>query len=318
MDDLNDLSARFILVVDKQPSFIDYQVASLLGGRLETISALGQAGAISLFDTAPAPSLLELGSVEDVKKCAQQLKKLDVGELEQRVGAGLAITTTVSRTYTRGLEKAVSDLGGRVVLARKGAKDKTNPAQTMLAELNLKSEVKQFLLDYAGVSYELITPILSSLSKLPRDKQIRLSVESVDARLPKPPGALEPWEVEGPLLKGNVFDTISTYRRIRLHNHHLVVLAILKGKLQRAFRVSALLDGGVRKLPDIAEALGEPNNYPLRLSYDLARRLDTDTLAKALQTVLEAEKDCKGASRVAHDVVMETMLVELAGLLGGR
>lgn len=60
--------------------------------------------------------------------------------------------------------------------------------------------------------------------------QPKVSVEDIALRMPLPPGSIPPWEIEKPLMDGDVTEAITTWRRISQNSHPLLLLASLMKK----------------------------------------------------------------------------------------
>lgn len=311
---------RIALIIDKSPSYLSYQVGEVLkswGMEKESpdrVSSLSAVGVESLFDGVPC-ALMEITDLESWKKLSAAAEKLYADSPDDfiaKVEHGLIITTTVSRASTKKLEALVSTMSGDVITAKANAKDNTNVTGKLLRNLSIPRQVENFLVEFAAEDYDSILSVVASISTLPPQHQKRLTVDDVIIRLPSSPGSTPPWEIEKPLMKGDVPGTIEMYRRITNRSHGLVVLSIIKNKFTLSWRVAALLavDSKMTSAA-IAAALDVPNNYPLKLAIGTATRCGVETLTNVLTTVLAAESDVKGGSSAASGAVMENMLVKV-------
>lgn len=313
---------KLALIIDKSQSYTDFQKERILKEwnvnpfELKKITSLSEAGGSTLFGKPPT-ALLTLSDLNEVKDFVEVLTKAKTaGTVEGSVGEGLLIMSPVARTSTKKLEALVEALGGEVVIAKASAKDKMTTGEKLINDLNFTREVKEYILSYVGDDYEALIPIARSLSDLPKESHSRISVEDIYIRLPKAPGAVPPWEIEKPLFAGNLSKTIEIFRRVHQNSDLLVVLFVLKNKMTLAYRAGAILDATPRTSSAvIAEALGVPDNYPLKLAMGYHSKYGIDKLEKLAMLLAETERKVKGGSGTPGDVTMEMMLVEFQQIL---
>lgn len=249
---------------------------------------------------------MSLTEVEQVKSLVSDLDAIvKDGSLADRMSAGLVIMCSVNRNSTKKLESLVTRNGGRVTTTKETSKDRSPAALRMLKSLSIPSDVKSFLVDYAGDDYSLIIPLIEELGSVSPRQQRLVTLDKIELRLAKSAGSLTPWQIEKPLLKDNDPDeTIKVFRRIVKHSHPLLVLRVLKNKMHLAYRVSALIDSGITDLGQIADCLGVANNYPLRLAHDFAKEFGMSQCQWILEQVVDAESKALGAS--SADPVIHT------------
>lgn len=310
---------RIVFVADESLAYTTFERDRVLAEwkteRSETriITKLDEAGVASLFGDAPV-SVLTFDTKEEIKEAAERLKAADKGELTRYSTPGLIMLTNVSRVSTKTIEKLVDSLGGEVILS-KASGSKESPARKLVDELMLSREAKEFLKDYAGDDYGSILGLVKTLGALSAKQQQSVSIDDLLVRMPSPPGAIPPWEIEPAVLSGNVTKAITLYRRVSQTSHLLVVLAILKNKFKLVFKVASLLaNKPSTQLAEIATSLSAPNNYPLRLSYDTAKRLGLPRATRILELMVETERRVKGGSSGNPHIHMESMLVQVAAI----
>lgn len=315
------MAVNIALIIDKAEAYVNFQKVKLLEdwgyehADTKSISDVQEAGAASLFGDAPV-SLITFQEKEDVQAAFEKLSKASEETLTRYGTPGLIMMTAVDRRSTAKLEKLVKSMGGVLVLAKEKSSDKTPVAKTLLNDLNLNREVKEFLADHAGDDYTSILGLIRTLSELSPAQQRNLSILDVAMRLPTPPGGVPPWEIERPLLAGNLTETIKIYRRISSTSHLLVPLKILSNKFKTSWKVSSILSVQPNtSQADLALALGVPNNYGLKLAMDQAKRYGEKKLQKILSDIAESEAMVKGASSANSDVIMEILLTKIHNTL---
>lgn len=306
------------LVADKSEAYVAFERDRILErwgfqwSDARHITQISEAGVASLFGDPPV-SILSLEDKEQVRVTAEKLKTSSDDEKKRWAKPGLIILTSVDRTSTKTLEKLVGEAGGQVVLAKESSKDKTSPAERLINELSLSREAREFLKDFAGDNFTSILSLLKNLGGLKPEQQTRITVEDLIVRLPQAPGSIPPWEIEPAILRGDTTKAIELYRRVAKTSHFLIVLAILKNKFHLVFRVAALLDEQPRaSLEQIATMLKVPNNYPLKLATETAKRFKTPKALQCLEIIAVTEGKVKGGSSGDPHVAMETMIARLS------
>ena len=314
-----DNELRLVLLLDKSEPWLNYtrkQVLSSWGvdsdDDVTVAENLSVVGTPDLFGDIPICTM-SLTEVEQVKSLVSDLEALAKdSSLVDRMSAGLVIMCSVNRNSTKKLESLVSCSGGRVVTTKKTSKDRSPAALRMLKSLSIPSDVKSFLVDYAGDDYSLIIPLIEELVSVSPRQQRLVTLDKIELRLAKSAGSLTPWQIEKPLLKDNNPDeTIKVFRRIIKHSHPLLVLRVLKNKMHLAYHVSALMSSGITDLQEIADCLGVSNNYPLRLAHDFANEFGISQCQWILEQVVNTESKAMGASSADPVVHTEMMLARV-------
>jgi len=310
---------KLALIIDKSESYIGFEKTNVLKSwgieesEVENTESFSRVGEETIFGDS-MPAAMSVNSLDQWKKLTSDIEKsVQEGVLETKVSQGLVITTTLARNSTKKAEEIIKKAGGKVILAKESAKDKTNVSSKMVSQLKLSKPVKDFLVEYAADDYELLVSIVQTMSEIPPEAQSRVSIEDLYIRLPKPPGAVPPWEIEKPLLKGDTVKTIELFRRITSHTHVLVVLSLLKTKFTLSWRIASLIaDNPKISESQAAERLGVAKNYPFKLAYENAKRTGFDKISNVLTIVINAEANLKGGSSANNDVVMEIALMKIA------
>ena len=228
---------KITLVIDKSQSYLDFQKSETLNSwgttvdEVQYVDNLGKVGEVSLFGDPP-PSVMVITEIDKIKTLVTAIEKAEEEDtFKSRLISGLVILTTVARVSTKKLEAAIIRNSGNIVFAKANSKDKSNIAEKLMADLYVRNDVKKFIVDYAGDDYESIIAVVKNLSTLPRKAQQMVNIEDMYIRMPQAPGSVPPWDIEKPLMSGNVEETIKIFRRIIKHSHYLVVLSILKNKI---------------------------------------------------------------------------------------
>lgn len=313
------MALKLAFIADKSEAFIAFQRDKIFktwgvsSSDTQRVDRALYAGGASLFGDPPT-AVLVLADTDSIKQAVEDIEALKAqGELEEQLLSGLLMTTTVARTSTKKLEKLVESLRGEVIFAK--AEKGETVSSKLVNELKLNRSAKEFLISYVGTDYEAALPLIKTLSRLTPEQQYRVTEEDIYMRMPQAPGAVPPWELEGPLLKGDLSLTLDIYRRVAASSHLLVVLKVLNNKFQLAYRVAALQELNPRiSQAELAEALGVPNNYGLKLAMGNGKKFGYSRMEKAVEVLAETEFRVKGGWAADPDATMELMLVRLGQL----
>lgn len=311
---------KIALIIDKSRPYLDFQRDKILSDwkidEYELVKSFSEVGEATIFGIPPTSEMF-IEDTNGIKKLLNDLEQASSnGTLNSRLEQGLVVKTTVARVSTKKLESFIKDNGGIVVFAKENAKDKTKVSDKMLSQTGLNNKVKDFLSDYIGDDYETLITILRSIDVLSHKQQYALQVDDMFIRLPQPPGAIPPWEIEKPIMAGDANKTIEMYRRITQHSHYLVIVSILKNKLQLAWKIASLMSVQPNmSMANLANALNTPNNYPFKLSYNTAKDFGQKNLESCLKILLEAESNVKGNSNADGNVIIEIALMNIVSKL---
>lgn len=305
------------LILDKSVPYLDFQKNMILeqwGKPLEETEVFDNFSAIgetTIFGDAPT-AIVYLSDVDKTKKMVSFLQDYEKDTLHD----GLIICCSVARNSTKKLEAEISRLHGTIHTAKENSKDKTNIAEKMLDSLSISRDIKQFLISYAGDDYDTLIPLIKTISKTSDRQQSRMTLEDMLIRIPHSPGSIPPWEIEKPLWNMNSNDTIETYRRIIHHAHYLVVVSILKNKIVSMWKIASLLDIEPRlSIQDVSNKLHTPNNYPLKISYDKAKKIGYEKLQNIVEIIALLESQLKGGSQAEADILVELTLIKIINIL---
>ena len=309
---------KLALILDKSSAFRDFQRASILkqwqsDTDVQRVNSLDEVGQETIFGNPPT-AVMELDDIITVKKLVKDLESYSSkNELNHKLRYGLVLVSGANRNSTKKLEQIVNHLGGCVILAKESSKDKLSVTTKLLSNLSLGRSEKRFLEDYVADDYDSLFSLLRSLETLTPKQQSMITVSDLMIRLPQPPGSIPPWEIEKPLMQGDVPETISVYRRIILHSHPLVVLSVLRNKIQLMWRIAVLEHfHGITDRTQLSAALSVSNSYALKLAQNMSRQLGLSICQKLTELIAQAETDLKGGSQADNSVTMELLLVQIA------
>ena len=312
---------KLALVIDKSVAFLSFQKERILESwaadptATKKVERVSQAGGGTLFGGG-VTSLVEFTEADQLRQAVEELEAAEAnGSLSQRIGEGLLITATVPRTSTKKAEALIDRLGGTVITTAADKKDKTTVAERLLRELNLSREARGFLLSYVGDDYEAVLPLVKTLSQLTPEQQARVTEEDLYVRMPQPPGAVAPWEIEKPLMAGDLTTTVDVFRRVSQHSHFLVVLKILNNKFQASYRVAALLEQHPRMGDSELAAVTGVNPRTMWLHKNNQKRLGLERLQRIVEILAHTEMQVKGGSAANGAALMESTLVRMSEIL---
>lgn len=309
---------KLALILDKSSAFRDFQRASILKQwqsdfDVQRVNSLDEVGQETIFGNPPT-AVMELDDISTVKKLVKDLESYSsTKELNHKLRYGLVLVSGANRNSTKKLEQIVNYLGGCVIMAKESSKDKSSVTTKLLSTLSLGRDEKRFLEDYVADDYDSLLSLLRSLETLTPKQQSMITVADLMIRLPQPPGSIPPWEIEKPLMQGDVSKTIAVYRRVILHSHPLVVLSVLRNKIQLMWRIAVLERyHSITNREQLSTVLSVSNSYALKLAQNMSRQLGLGVCQKLTELIAQAETDLKGGSQADNSVTMELLLVKIA------
>jgi DNA polymerase-3 subunit delta len=130
-------------------------------------------------------------------------------------------------------------------------------------------------------------------------------------------GSVPPWELTDAIDKGDVAGSIQRLQRMVSGDRHpLQLMATLQTHYERILR----LDGsGAGTEQEAADLLGmKGSTFPAKKALATSRRLGSESTARAIMLLAEADADLRGASGWPAELVMEVLVGRLARLSGRR
>lgn len=308
------------VIVDSSDAWINDQVSRVFEKEnkegaysKEYIESLSLIGQDNLFGV-PVINVISLKDVNSVKSFVSEWESLSTEQKSDIAESTLIVATNANRNSTRKLE-GIGNKFGEVILSKQNSKDKTSPALKMLEETNLSKSVKDYILGRVGDDYDQAIPVIRNIEKVPPEMQKKIQIEDIALRMPLPPGAVPPWEIEKHILSGDTGKAIEVSRRINDHSHPLVMVSIMKNKYSLMLKIAAILksEGNINK-SIVASKLDTPDNYPFKLAYDAAKRLGFDKIAKASTVLHDTEESLKGGSKSPAEEIVDVAIVELCNI----
>lgn len=307
---------RLALIVDKSHAYINFQKDSVRQSwdmndvDIRHVTHVEQAGGTTLFGNSPQAHVW-LKDGDAVNDANQALQWHDGDSFQQKFPSGVVLMSDVSQSKTKTLTKTVEKLGG-VVYATPSS-DKMKLPERLVRSTHVNADARDFLVDYVGEEYDTLIPLIRSIMTLDSRQQHRLTVEQLSNRLPQPPGSVPPWEIEKPLFAGDTAKALDILHRVSKNSsRYLIVLKILRNKVNLLFRVAALLsDDASLTQQDIAHTLDEANNYGLKLAMQRARSMGLDKTAELARLTSHYNTQICGGSPVCGTLLMEAMIIDI-------
>ncbi|MDA8379441.1 MAG: DNA polymerase III subunit delta [Actinomycetota bacterium] len=127
-------------------------------------------------------------------------------------------------------------------------------------------------------------------------------------------GEVAPWVLTDAVDKGETAAAVAFAARMVDAGgmHALQVIAILHRHFESMLRLDGLTIAGAQ---EAAEALGVRSAFVAGKALEQSRRLGSDRVAQAITLLARADLDCKGASALAPDVVIEVLVARLSQLV---
>jgi len=277
---------RLHLIVNSSRSYLSYlrdekfREWELSKVEPRSVESLSQANMVNMFG-ASGPAKIELGDKAAVDRLLRELDAIEPGAVERKLKQPVVISTTVPIPSTKKLQTRIIELGGTVDSRNKT--EQKSMGGELFQGLKLRSDVKDFLLDWAGQEPESLIGVIRFLRGLSAEKQARVSIETVLMQLSQEGGELSPFEIEGPILKGNTAEAISIARRVAM----APAASMLFTKLQTLYKAARLMEIEPRitpeQLTDTLGLVGRTVNY-IRPT---AKRIGSDRLKEMVDIAME-------------------------------
>lgn len=256
---------------------------------------------------------LTLDSQDDVKRMVSVLKDAEKQGSYDFIGDGfIIIVRKITRRGTKALENAVQRAGGELLVS--SAKDAVSTVSTMLAELHLQQEVKDFLQDHVGNSVEKLIPIMRTVHHLPPRAQGYVSLEDMLIRVSPSAGEIEPWGLEKAIMAGNTAESIRLLRRIVATSSPMFPLHILKSSLSVLHQVKCMVAVGVDDGKEVSSSLGISANQASYIIRYKAKKVSMQQTIQAVELVAYYESKMKGGEAIDPMMNMEVLVARLSRL----
>lgn len=311
---------KLVFIADKSESYINFQKKLILdewkvsNQDIKIIESLSSAGGMTLFGNSDV-SLFDVKTSEQLAQLVTDFQKFLKDEtIDSKVGVGLIITTMIPRTSTKKIEKFIKDYGGEVLVTASNEKDSLS--SKIIGSLNLNKETKDFVISYVGDDYESCISLARSIREIPKEHQSKITSEDIYLRMPQSEGGVPPWELEPFIFKGDYTGVIKTFRRISQNSHFLVPIAFLKNKFNLMYKVASILEfNSAAGTEYLSKKLGVPNNYPLRLALQNAKKIGLNNIKKSFEEIVRTETKVKGYSAADSLAEVEIMLINITDIV---
>lgn len=283
---------RLHLIVNSSRSYLSYlrdeklREWGLTGQDLRSVESIAQANMVNMFG-ASGPAKIELQDKAGLDKLLRELEAIDESAAEKKLKQAVVISTTIPINSTKKLQSRISELGGTVDARSKT--EQSSMGTDLFSGLKIKSEVKSFLLDWAGQEPESLIGIIRFLRGLSAEKQARVTLDTVLMQLSKESGELSPFGLEDPILKGRTAEAIAVARRAPM----APASSLLFSKLQTLYKAARLMEIEpsitADELTDSLGLRGRTVNY-IRPT---AKRIGSEKLKQMVDIALEFDTDRK-------------------------
>ena len=115
------------------------------------------------------------------------------------------------------------------------------------------------------------------------------------------------WRLTEAVASGSIDESLRRLRDLLVHNHPLVLLAVIENDLRRRALAAAAPD--IRTFADWIGA--RPDAFPTKKSWEAGRRVDEGGLTKALDAVRRADRVLKTMPEETHRVTLERLTAAL-------
>lgn len=235
---------------------------------------------VNMFGSS-GPAKIELADKAAVDKLLRELDGIDASVAPAKLKQAVVISTAVPIPSTKKLQTRVLELGGTVDARNKA--DQKSMGSELFVGLKIRSDVKEFLQDWAGQEPESLIGVIRFLRGLSSDKQGRVSIDTVLMQLAGESGELSPFDIEAPILRGNAAEAIAISRRVAM----APAASMLFNKLQTLYRAAKILEIepqiSSEQLSETLNLVGRTVNY-IRPT---AKRIGSERLKEMVDIALE-------------------------------
>lgn len=314
--------SKLVLIVDKSQAYLHFERDRTLDTwgvdkkDIRFTKTLVGSGAASLFGDVPT-SVIHIDAAETAKRIITEMQERTKEDLTEAFSSGLLVTCELDRRQTKKLESVFKEYGGEVLCPPAGRNDEP-VAVKLVRQLKLNPQVEEYLLGYVGQQYDAVIPFLETLSKIPAEHRKKITEEDIYYRIAQAPGSVPPWEIETPVMAGNVNEAINIARRVEANSSYLLWLSVLKNKITNAFRAAVLIEDNPRITDEkLAESLGVPTRG-LYFTRKTVKQHGREKLERAAVAIIVAEAKIKGGSAAPGSPMSEQLIVELCAIMRGN
>lgn len=249
---------------------------------------------------------------DELEIVLNELKERKGSELDDYIGSGLIIITTILTTTN-----AVKELASQVKKLKGTAlSDRTVKIDNLLNETSLNSDVRKQLKEYAGTDETIVIPIVNEIKNMPERIQNMLTWDDVRIRIPTEPGVVPPWSmgfgrdaepgVDDYIINNDTAGAISKIQRVLDGGMSpLSITSWMKKSFNEMLALYAMIydDGTDRSKAAVTLGLSDPkysgkgmkdpntkkSGYPTLKRIETARRIGRPQLIRILSEINNAE-----------------------------
>lgn len=260
-----------------------------------------------LFGESPLCSY-QMETKADIEALVAFLEGKTSEDVAQDFSNGLVVLSSATKNATKKLAEQIKRLGGSIYVAEKTKLDTT---KSIVNELNLTKECKDFLVDYVGEEYQNLIALIESISDIPARLHPKITVEHLEIRLPHPPGEIPLWKLEDPLVQNNSPKFFEYLPRILSKNgSEPMVSSYLLNRLRFMLFIK-VSDGSIQDI----QALTGLKGYPLKKAQTNATKFSYKSLSHGVEIMTDCDRDLKGGSRAPKQMILTNAVLELFGAL---
>lgn len=305
----------FLYVEDKDYEFVSFMAENELAERGHSlnefvfIDSLRKPKQVDLFGNKP-PMTYTFSKVDEVKEALKILEEMGPEKFKRVFSSGLLLKSSVSKNSTKKLVSLLKEYGVGYVSAPKLSRGQTM-AGYLLAKTAFKDSIKNWLNDYAGESFDIVFPIVSTYRKMGEEAQKDATLDEVQMRIPTPPGAVPPWGLDGHLFKGDIKGYLNQLDRIHDSQLHLALWTIGRG-VKQVYHAKTMNINGYPTKEELAELFDDKSaNYGHTLAISRAKGYSLESATEAYKAIIDYDHKMKGGSFLSPRNLIEVLGIKL-------
>lgn len=254
--------------------------------------------------------VLDLTEKNDLKRFVELIDKNKKIFKNHFWGNGLIIKT-IHNQGTSKIQKLVEKNNGIII-----SKQKPNEViNDFLKKYTLRKTVENFLKDFVREETEILLSLEQSLKELSTSQLKELSEQDILNFLPHKQGSIPPWDFVERLFDSSIEKTLETFDRTYEHYYPLVLLTILKNKMNLFYHYSILQTLSISNSEK--SKILKVNPYSFQTFSKLKKKPSIESIIKICYLVYSAEEDFKSGLKFAQKEYFENLLIRIKLLLKG-
>lgn len=217
------------------------------------------------------------------------------------------VITTVHFQGISPIEKLVKKMSGEIV------KEKEVNVRGFLADYPLNKNVVNDIVDFVGSSYEKLLPLENSLKKMSREEIKNTSFEDILVMMPRTPGEIPIYQYLDSMIKGDMKNCMKDVDRSLNLVHPLVLLSLLKNKVNVIVATNHFYQSGETNYTTIAKHLGS-HPYPIKLLFHIAK--NKEKVERIASLCVELENKLKTSHGIDDKSLFKRYIAEITMLAG--